>query len=80
MMPSPKYRLKFTNSHNETFYFVSLGKPWPNRADLRLIDRTTPVADSAATFDMLVDALAVLVTAGDPPGWKAETLDGRAME
>ncbi len=77
---TPKYRLRFTNRYNESFWFVSLGQPWPHRPACRLIERTTRRSEDAAVFDLLVDALAVLVTAGDPPDWVAETLDGRAVE
>ncbi len=80
MTDTPRYRLRFNNKHHETFYFVKLGAIWPHRPECRLIERTTPDKDSAATFDLLVDALAVLVTAGDPSGWTAETMDGRAVE
>jgi hypothetical protein len=80
MTDLPKYRLKFTNKWNENFWFVSLGEPWPHRPGFRLIAATARKPEDAAVFDTLPDALAVLVTAGDPPDWVAETLDGRAAE
>lgn len=75
-----KYRLRFTNNLNESFWFVSLGRPWPHRPDCRLIEKTAPRREDGTVFDTLAEALAVLVTAGDPPYWVAETLEGVAVE
>lgn len=75
----PRYRLKFTNRYGETYYLVSLGDPWPHKPERRLIAHTTPKPEEAAVFDTLPEALEVLVTAGDPADWIAETLDGRAV-
>jgi hypothetical protein len=86
---APKYRLRFTNKYGETYWFVELGHRWdadplwnrgPDPLNRRLIRRTSSKREDGAVFDALPDALAVLVTAGDPPDWVTETLDGRTVE
>lgn len=76
----PKYRLRFTNKYGETFWFISLGLNWPHHPDRRLISRTALSRELGTIFDTLPEALAILVTAGDPPDWVVETLDGKTVE
>lgn len=86
---TPKYRLRITNKYGETFWFVRLGNRWDEHSlwnrghddrNRRFIKETSPNRKDGAIFDTLPDALAVIVTAGDPPDWVAETLEGRAVE
>ena len=71
----PPYVLVHTNNYGERHYFVALGdKPWPQHPERRLIDATTRDKIKARVFDTLPEALAVLVQAGNPPGWAEEAV------
>jgi hypothetical protein len=87
MTDTPKYRLRFINAYKEEFWFAGFGPrrdahpKWSRGPDpRRLIGPTSRTREGGMVFDTLPEALAVLVEAGDPPYWNAETLDGRAVE
>lgn len=86
-MTDTKHRLRFTNTYGEQYWFAGFGPrrdahpKWNRGPDARrLIGPTARRREDGLVFDTLPDALAVLVEAGDPPYWVAETLDGRAVE
>ena len=60
------FLLQHTNRHNERFFFVALGEPWPHRPEFRMIKETTPDPKKARVFDTAPEALAILLAAGEP--------------
>lgn len=70
--PAQKFILVHTNSRNQRWFFVALGSPWPYRPERRMITSTTQDREKAKVFDTVPEALAILETAGDPPGWTVE--------
>lgn len=62
-------KLKYINNYNETFWFVELGEPWPNRPELRLIKTTSPQESDAKCFESAEEAAAVLVACDNPVNW-----------
>lgn len=71
-MTDPKFILRFTNSHEEKFYFVANGPVHTSTAlgAIHLISATTPDKSKARKFDTAPEAAQVLVDAGKPVDWE----------
>ncbi len=62
-------KLKYTNPWNETFWFVSLGDPWPNRPGIFMVKRTTTKKERGKCFESAEAAAAMLLMINNPAEW-----------
>ena len=74
--PPVRYLLKYTpepdlRGHVDYYYYLEPGPchTFRDGHEGRLIGRTTPHIEQAVDFATEVEAAAVLISAGMPPGW-----------